>query len=440
MIGLPTSVTSRISPRCDPGLARGFADQRVHRLAHHARQLLVAARVHHHVGNAAHQVFAEADLRVHRPDRGDDLAAREIGEVGGDGGGADIDRDAEGALGEARHDGDDVAAFAQRDGDLPLPRAQRLLQAGKRREIDVRFVEIPLLVQSLLKATKIARRLVHVRLADLDVIEADDRIDLDRMRLRALADDLPMNLAFGRHVDDEVAANSGLAAEPPAGGERSALRGVAGLDLCRRRHMIGAGTDGVLGEVALRDVDLTAAANATPATDRIEIDAERARGFEQARAFGELAALAGGREDDAMGHRVMPAKAGIQRKPRCPVRKTLDSLDPRFRGGDTCAMRGRRATRASRRVLAPVVLGQNGQAMRIVFVFQPLGGGRASSSRSSPQGTGSPRRHSARYASSLLAPACIAAASIARMKRSDNWRLADARPAFTMTWLGMSRQ
>ena len=60
----------------DAGLARGFADQRVHRLAHHARQLLVAARIHHHVGNAAHQVFAEADLRVHRPDCGDDLAAR----------------------------------------------------------------------------------------------------------------------------------------------------------------------------------------------------------------------------------------------------------------------------------------------------------------------------------------------------------------------------
>ena len=80
------------------------------------------------------------------------------------------------------------------------------------------------------KATKIARRLVHVRLGDLDVIEADDRIDLDRMRLRALAHDLPMNLAFGRHVDDEIAANPGLAAEPPAGGERSALRGVAALD------------------------------------------------------------------------------------------------------------------------------------------------------------------------------------------------------------------
>ena len=58
--------------------------------------------------------------------------------------------------------------------------------------------------------------------------------------------------------------------------------------------------NGVLGEIALGDVDLAAAANAAPAADRIEIDAERARGFEQAHAFGELAALAGGCEDDAM--------------------------------------------------------------------------------------------------------------------------------------------
>ena len=224
----------------DVGLARGFADQRVHRLAHHARQLLVAARVHHHVGDAAHQIFAEADLRVHRPDGCDDLAAREIGQVGGDGGRADIDRNAESALGEARRDGDDVATFAQRDGDLPLPRAQCLLQADERREIGVRFANAPLLVQRLLEATKITGRLVHVRLGDLDVIEADDRIDLDRMGLRALADDLPVDLAFGRHVDDEIAANLGLAAEPPTGRKRSALRGIAGLDFARRRHMIGA--------------------------------------------------------------------------------------------------------------------------------------------------------------------------------------------------------
>ena len=65
--------------------------------------------------------------------------------------------------------------------------------------------------------------------------------------------------------------------------------------------MVGARMNGVLGEIALRDIDLAAAADAPPAADRIEIDAERPRRFEQAYAFGELAALARGREDDAMG-------------------------------------------------------------------------------------------------------------------------------------------
>ena len=161
-----------------------------------------------------------------------------------------------------------------------------------------------MLAKSLLQTPQIARRLVHVRFGDLDVVEADDRIDLDRMRLRALADHLPVDLAFGRHVDDEIAANPGLASEPPASWKRPAFRGVAGLDRSRRRHMIGARMNGVLGEIALGDVDLAAAADAATAADRIEIDAERTRGREQVRAFGELAALAGRREDDAMGQKI----------------------------------------------------------------------------------------------------------------------------------------
>ena len=61
---------------------------------------------------------------------------------------------------------------------------------------------------------------------DLDVIEAHDRVDLDRMRLGALAHDLPVDLAFGRHVDDEIAANPRLAPEPPAGRESASFVGV----------------------------------------------------------------------------------------------------------------------------------------------------------------------------------------------------------------------
>ena len=211
--------------------------------------------------------------------------------MGGDRGRADVDGDAVGALGEARHERDDVAALAHRRGDFPLPRAQRLLQAGKRGKIGVRFGKAPLLAERQLHAAKIARRLVHVRLGDLDVIEADDRIDLDRMRLGALADDLTMDLAFGRHVDDEIAADPGLAAEPAAGAKRAALFGVAALDLAPWGCMIGARVNRMLGEIALGDIHLAAAAYAPSAADRIEIDAKLARDGEQARAVGEFAAL-----------------------------------------------------------------------------------------------------------------------------------------------------
>ena len=90
----------------------------------------------------------------------------------------------------------------------------------------------------------------------------------------------------------------------------------------------------VLGEIALGDVDLTAAADAPPAADRIEIDAERARGREQARAFGELAALAGGREDDAIW-----VKGGPWLEPPLPPRCRAVPL-PAARGGSLATSLG----------------------------------------------------------------------------------------------------
>ena len=42
-----------------------FSDQLVERTADRVGELAIAAGVHHHVRHPAHQVFAEADLRVH---------------------------------------------------------------------------------------------------------------------------------------------------------------------------------------------------------------------------------------------------------------------------------------------------------------------------------------------------------------------------------------
>ena len=62
--------------------------------------------------------------------------------------------------------------------------------------------------------------------------------------------------------------------------------------------MVGARVDAVLGERALGDLDLAAPADAAPAADGIEVDAEPARRVEQGGALGEAPALAGRREDD----------------------------------------------------------------------------------------------------------------------------------------------
>ena len=49
------------------GLLCHFLRQLLQRRADGRGHFLFATRIHHHVGDAAHQVFAEADLRVHQP-------------------------------------------------------------------------------------------------------------------------------------------------------------------------------------------------------------------------------------------------------------------------------------------------------------------------------------------------------------------------------------
>ncbi len=141
---------------------------------------------------------------------------------------------------------------------------------------------------------------MHVGLGDLDIMQPHDGIDLDGVRLGALAHDLPVNLALRRHVDNQVAADLRLTAEPPPRLQRPALVDIALLDRVPGARVIGAGNDGVFGELAFGDVDLTARADAAPAAHGIEIDAELSRGFQDRHAVLEFAALARGREDDQM--------------------------------------------------------------------------------------------------------------------------------------------
>ena len=105
MIGLPTIVSSRISARSMPARDRERRAAGPPSASRTARgHLPGAALVEHRVRDAAHQVLAEADLRVHHAVGGEDLAVGEVGEVAGDRRRADVERDAERPVVEPRPD------------------------------------------------------------------------------------------------------------------------------------------------------------------------------------------------------------------------------------------------------------------------------------------------------------------------------------------------
>src|SRR6185295_15731829 len=97
----------------------------------------------------------------------------------------------------------------------------------------------------------------------LHVMQPDDRVDLEVANIDALAHDLPMDLALRRHVNERVAEEPRGAAQPAVGREAIAPV-VLGLDLTRRRQVLGERRDPVLGERADALADL--AATADPAT------------------------------------------------------------------------------------------------------------------------------------------------------------------------------
>ena len=112
----------------DPGPHRQRRDEPVERLADGGGHLGGALGMHHRVRDAAHQVLAEADLRVHHAVAGEDRAVGQVGQVAGDGRGPDVDGDAIRLLVEPRPDRDHLAAAVDRDGHPVRARLERGLE------------------------------------------------------------------------------------------------------------------------------------------------------------------------------------------------------------------------------------------------------------------------------------------------------------------------
>ena len=149
---------------------------------------------------------------------------------------------------------------------------------------------------------------------DLDVVEPDDRVDLEVADVEALADDLAMDLALGRDVDDGVAAEVRPCRTAGARRRGPCRRGTSLSTAPNGDRCSGRGLDPVLRERADALLDLAAAADPAPAADRVDVDAERPGRVEDRGPVGEPAAPPGRREDDERlgrrGHRPGSDRAG----------------------------------------------------------------------------------------------------------------------------------
>ena len=283
MIGLPTITSSRISARLMPARLARVGEQPVERLADRGRQLGVAALVHHHVRDPAHEVLAEADLRVHHPGAREDRAVGQVGQVTGDRGRADVDRDPEGAVVEAGPDPDDIPTAVDRDGHAIAARGECRLEGADDRQVGAQVVQTPLRSQGVEQPAQVPGRGGEIRLGDVDGVQADDRVHLERSRRQVLADHLAVDLALGRDVDDEVAGDVRRARQAPVGRE-AVLRPVGRLDATDRRQVVGRGRDPVLGERPESGRHGAPAADPATAADRVDIDAQRPTRVEHGRA------------------------------------------------------------------------------------------------------------------------------------------------------------
>ena len=112
MIGLPTKTQSKMSLRSTPPSSQTLPISPLTASRTALVMRFAAVRVHHHIGDAAHQILAEADLRVRRAGRGGDAARQQRHQMHGDGGRADVAGDAVGLVLQAGIERDDERARA----------------------------------------------------------------------------------------------------------------------------------------------------------------------------------------------------------------------------------------------------------------------------------------------------------------------------------------
>ncbi len=294
-----------------------------------AGELLVAARVHHHVRHPAHQVLAEADLRVHPPGRREHLAGGEVAQVAGDGGRADVDRRPHDALAVAGPHGDDHAVAhghghrrvvrAARPTDRATAR-QRRAGPPQHRRGGRRHRHAVLVGHGRGQLVDDARDVgSEHRGSELEVVRGHQRVDHEGRQVEVLAHHLAVHLARRGHVDHDVADDARGAAQSLAGDERPTAAVVV-LERARCAQGVPVVGDAPLGERSGRGAHLTPTADPAPAAHRVEVGAESPRCVEHRRAHRHGAVQPRRREHHARLARVrhrLPCRPGRRRRRSC---------------------------------------------------------------------------------------------------------------------------
>ena len=245
--------------------------------------LLRAVRVHHHVADPAHQVLAEAHLRVHRRLGRFDHTGAQIAQMHDHGGRPDVDGQAVRALGIAGLHAQHLAVLPERDGQRLFAGREHRLELGQRGRVDRQAAQLPLGQQRRLQPLPVAAMRVERRGRDFDVDLAHRRLDVDGALGGRLGHDLLARLAFLGDHDQQIALHLAGAGQAPARRQLVLIQ-VLGLAPIRRREVLGRRGQGVLGEVPGLDRNLALPARLPPGADRLDLHTQLAGRFEQVRA------------------------------------------------------------------------------------------------------------------------------------------------------------
>ena len=121
--------------------------------------------------------------------------------------------------------------------------------------------------ESFTQSPQVARGIVHVGLAHINYIQARGRCQREIQYLGLLAHQLPMHLAVGGDVDNQVPFYLGLTAEPSSVGKNNIDTLVARLGLGTVAEVRGTRGYAMLGIITFTGDDLAAATEPAATAD-----------------------------------------------------------------------------------------------------------------------------------------------------------------------------